>query len=111
MAVSSDILRGHTDTIILGILRRGDNYGYEITKSIIERGGGLIDIKDATIYTAFKRLEDMALITTYWGEGISGARRKYYKITQEGLKVYFEKCTEWKEVSTLLTNLILGEDI
>ncbi|HOB65035.1 MAG TPA: PadR family transcriptional regulator [Clostridia bacterium] len=64
MAVNSDILRGHTDTIILRILSEGDSYGYEVAKRIIEDGEGYIDIKDATIYIAFKRMEENGLITT-----------------------------------------------
>ncbi|MDR2266708.1 MAG: PadR family transcriptional regulator [Christensenellaceae bacterium] len=108
MAVSSDILRGHTDTIILRILSFKDSYGYEITKQIIEAGEGIIDVKDATIYTAFRRMEQDGLITTYWGDGMSGARRKYYRITQSGIKLYEEKKSEWRELSRLLNNLILG---
>ena len=34
MSISADTLRGHTDTIILAQLLRGDNYGYEINKNI-----------------------------------------------------------------------------
>lgn len=107
MAVSSDILRGHTDTIILRILLEGDSYGYEVAKKITEDGEGLIEIKDATIYIAFKRMEDDGLITTYWGDGVGGARRKYYKITNKGEKVYKEAIKEWKEVNKILNNLLI----
>jgi PadR family transcriptional regulator PadR len=108
MAVNSDILRGHTDTIILRILSEGDSYGYEVAKRIIEDGEGYIDIKDATIYIAFKRMEENRLITTYWGEGVEGARRKYYKITQKGLEVYNNAVKEWKEVNRILNKLLIG---
>lgn len=108
MAVNSDILRGHTDTIILRILSEGDSYGYEVAKRIIEDGEGYIDIKDATIYIAFKRMEENCLITTYWGEGVEGARRKYYKITQKGLEVYNNAVKEWKEVNRVLNKLLIG---
>ena len=43
MSISSDTLRGHTDTIILTQLMRGDNYGYEINKTIRQRTGGQYD--------------------------------------------------------------------
>ena len=46
----------------------GDNYGYEINKTIRLRTGGQYDFKEATLYTAFKRLEQSGLITSYWGE-------------------------------------------
>ena len=52
MILSSDIFRGHTETMILAILSDGDSYGYEITKNIKEKSEGHCDIRDATIYTA-----------------------------------------------------------
>ena len=41
MALSADILRGYTDTLILKQLAKGDNYGYELGKqiSLISQGG------------------------------------------------------------------------
>jgi len=108
VSYSSDILRGHTETIILGILKDADSYGYDILKRILEKGKGLIDIKDATIYTAFKRMEKEALITTYWGDEDAGARRKYYSITEIGRDYYTAKVEEWKEINIILNNLIGG---
>lgn len=109
MSYSSEILRGNTETIILAILSQKDSYGYEIMKTIIQRGQGLFDIKDATIYTAFKRMERDQLITTYWGGEEGGARRKYYAITQKGKEVYTRKVEEWKEINIALNSLIEGE--
>lgn len=34
MTITSDIIRGHTDTIILAHLEVNDSYGYQINKSI-----------------------------------------------------------------------------
>jgi len=106
---SSEILRGNTETIILAILIKKNSYGYEIMKTIIERGNGLFNIKDATIYTAFKRMEKDDLITAYWGDEDEGARRKYYSITQNGKDVYTQKVKEWKEINIVLNNLIGGD--
>ena len=110
MAPGGDILRGHTETIILRILSEGDSYGYEISKTIIDGGEGIIDVKDATIYTAFKRMEEDGLLTTYWGDGVGGARRRYYKITPKGREFYAEKLAEWKKASRILDKLIVGGD-
>ncbi|CAK7024128.1 MULTISPECIES: PadR family transcriptional regulator [Tissierella] len=106
MSYSSEVLRGNTETIILAILMENDSYGYEIMKTIIERGKGLIDIKDATVYTAFKRMEKDKLITSYWGNEESGARRKYYRITPQGREIYIQKVNEWKEITIIMNNLI-----
>ena len=108
MSYSSEALRGHTETIILAILKDRDSYGYEILKTILDKGNGLLDIKDATIYTAFKRMEKDELITTYWGDGDEGARRKYYSITEKGKDYYYSKVKEWKEINIVLNELIGG---
>jgi len=109
MQISGDILRGHTETIILNILSRGDSYGYEISKRIHESSEGLIDIKDATIYTALSRMEKDELITTYWGEGVGGARRRYYSITRAGKDKYKELADEWQVIIKVLNKLIGGK--
>lgn len=62
--ISSDLLRGHTDTIVLGILLNGDSYGYEIYKKIIDKSEGLYELKEATLYASFRRLEADGSITS-----------------------------------------------
>lgn len=108
MNYSSEILRGNTETIILAILMKQDSYGYEIMKTIIEGSKGLFTIKDATVYTAFKRMEKDKLITSYWGDEDGSPRRKYYRITPKGTDVYVQKVNEWKEIQVVLDNLIGG---
>lgn len=109
MAISSDLFRGHTETIILNVLRHGDSYGYEIAKRIKEKSGNFFDIKDATIYTAFRRMEQEGWITTYWGDGVGGARRRYYAITDTGINEYRLRVEEWNKANKLLAELI-GEN-
>ncbi len=72
MSIASDMIRGHTDTIILAHLLSGDSYGYKINRSIAEKTGGQYELKEATLYTAFRRLEQMGLITSYWGTRTPG---------------------------------------
>ncbi len=106
LSISADILRGHTDTIILTQLMREDNYGYEINKSIQQKTDGKYGFKEATLYTAFKRLEQSGLITSYWGEDGPGARRRYYAITELGRQKWEENCREWNATRELIDSLI-----
>ena len=111
MSISADILRGHTDTIILTQLLRGDNYGYEINKTVQQRTGGQYGFKEATLYTAFKRLEEAGCIRSYWGDEATGARRRYYAITAEGREAYHRMMREWREASSMIEKLIrFGDD-
>lgn len=106
MSITSDIIRGHTETIILKSLIDKDSYGYEINKSIQEKTNGMYELKEATLYSAFRRLEKAGYITSYWGNQTTGARRRYYTITVEG-KEHYEKCKyEWENAKNLIDKLI-----
>lgn len=104
--MDADLIRGHTDAIILSHLRERDSYGYEINKAIAEATGGRYELKEATLYTAFRRLEDAGWITSYWGDQGTGARRKYYTLTQLGLEAYRRMLAQWKEAREILDRLI-----
>ena len=111
MSISADTLRGHTDTIILAQLMRGDNYGYEINKNISQLTQGEYGLKEATLYTAFKRLEQAGLIASYWGDDGPGARRRYYAITDAGRKRWEDDCREWKDTRDVLDALITLQEV
>ena len=109
MSIASDLIRGHTDTIILALLLHGDNYGYEINKSIMQKTDGKYELKEATLYTAFRRLEQAGFIASYWGDEQTGARRRYYKITEEGKNHHKTLITDWNNAKEMIDKLIEGE--
>ena len=110
MSIASDLIRGHTDTIILARLMGGDNYGYEINKSIQQKTGGRYELKEATLYTAFRRLEEAGCIASYWGDEQTGARRRYYRITDTGREAYNNLIADWKSAKILIDKLIESEE-
>ncbi|MDD3240721.1 MAG: PadR family transcriptional regulator [Lachnospira sp.] len=93
--ISSDVIRGYNDTIILYLLLNAPSYGYEISKQIRELSKERYIIKETTLYSAFSRLEKNGYITSFYGDETGGKRRTYYRITQEGIDYYKEKCEEW----------------
>ncbi|HSX07138.1 MAG TPA: PadR family transcriptional regulator [Candidatus Saccharimonadia bacterium] len=104
--LSSDLLRGHTDTIILGLLTDGDKYGYEITKLVYERSSNSYELKEATMYSSLKRLEKDAHIASYWGDESQGGRRKYYHITASGRSLYKTNKQNWDYAKQILEQLL-----
>ncbi|HWQ57985.1 MAG TPA: PadR family transcriptional regulator [Clostridia bacterium] len=109
MSIASDIIRGHTDTIILARLAAGDSYGYEINKAIERKTSGRYELKEATLYTAFKRLEENGCITSYWGDETTGARRRYYAITESGRRTLRALRGEWEDARQLIDSLTITE--
>ena len=104
MALSADILRGYTDTIILHQLSHGDSYGYQINKTISTLSGGEVELKEATLYTAFRRLEAAGLIQSYWGS----ERRRYYAITALGQEKLISDLAAWEDTKRQLDQLLEG---
>ena len=107
MPINSDLIRGHTDTIILACLMKGDSYGYQINKEIMELTNNAYELKEATLYTAFRRLETGGLILSYWGNENVGARRRYYSITDAGRAAYYTNLEEWKSTKELLDKMLM----
>ena len=110
MLNASDILRGYTDTIILGQLYHEDSYGYVISKNVQEITGGELQLKEATLYTTFRRLESAGVIESYWGNENAGARRRYYHLTDEGRRLYEENREDWRKYRAIISELMGMED-
>lgn len=110
MSIASDLIRGHTDTIILARLMGGDNYGYEINKAIHKNTNGRYELKEATLYTAFRRLEQSGCISSYWGDEQTGARRRYYSITDIGRDTYNNLLLEWETAKEMIDKLVKMEE-
>jgi DNA-binding PadR family transcriptional regulator len=106
LSITADLLRGNTETIILARLLEKDSYGYEINKTIGGRTGNAFELKEATLYSAFRRLEQAEMIISYWGNEVTGARRRYYKITQKGIDTLAQNKTDWQQAKRLIDSLI-----
>jgi PadR family transcriptional regulator, regulatory protein PadR len=104
--ISSDLLRGHTDTIILKLLLDGDKYGYEISKLIQTKSIGEYELKEATMYSSLKRLEKEEDISSYWGDETQGGRRKYYQVTAQGKILYEQNKNKWELAKSILEKLL-----
>jgi|SRR5690554_1338850 len=109
MELVGDVLRGHTDTIILALLEKKDSYGYEINSTIARSTNKQFSLTEATLYTAFKRLRKGGYITSYWKDGLNQTKRKYYSITELGREYLQMKRKTWKHASAILNKLIIGD--
>ncbi len=104
--ISSDVIRGYNDTIILFLLLEGDSYGYEISKKIKEISDEKYIMKETTLYSAINRLENNGYLESFYGDETFGKRRTYYRITPKGLEYYKEKCKEWDLTKDVISRFI-----
>lgn len=106
--MNRDVVKGFVDPVILSVVARGETYGYEIAKYVNEMSGGVLDLKEGTLYPALRRLEAEQLVEGYWGPETSGARRRYYRITPSGRGALERAKEDWSKDKRTL-NLFLGE--
>ena len=112
MSIAGDLIRGHTEAVILARLLQSDSYGYEINKTISILSDGRFELKEATLYSAFRRLEEAGYIASYWGDSGAGARRRYYTITPAGREASYRLIREWEETKAIMDKLLeKGEHI
>ena len=93
--ISSDVIRGYNDTMILYLLLENPSYGYEISKQIKKLTDEKYVIKETTLYSAFTRMEANGYVESYSQDAENGKRRTYYRITDKGRSYYRDKCEEW----------------
>ena len=88
--------RGLLDVCVLAAIKNEDSYGYQIIKDVKP----YIELSESTLYTILKRLEASELLTVRSTEH-GGRIRKYYHITESGLRRLEDFKTEWQEIVAL----------
>ncbi|MEG1527832.1 MAG: PadR family transcriptional regulator [Clostridia bacterium] len=106
--ISSDLLRGNFDTIVLACLLDGKKYGNEIRKEIIAKTKELFLPNEQSLYSAYHRLEELGCVKGTWGSELAGVTRKYYEITEQGRQFYKSNVLAWQNAKKLIDILIEG---
>jgi len=97
--------KGVLELCILSLISRRDRYGYDVSESLSRH----IDIADGTVYPILRKLKSDGLVTTYLVEESGGPPRKYYKLTELGLKEYEQTKKEWLNFTETVIKLLEGE--
>ena len=85
--------RGLLDVCVLAAIRKEDSYGYQIIKDMKP----YVELSESTLYPILRRLEGANMLTVYTVER-NGRLRKYYHITEQGIKRIGDFKEEWKEI-------------
>ena len=104
-AISSDLIRGHIDTIILQTLITGDKFPQQISDEIEIKSNNKYQINQATLYSSLKRLETLKYVKSYWNDAKDG-RRKYYNLTESGKNFIDEALSNWSYSRNIIDNLV-----
>ena len=98
--------RGLLDVCVLAAIKGDDTYGYKIIKDMKP----YIELSESTLYTILKRLETANMLTVRTAEH-GGRLRKYYRITDNGVKRIEEFKKEWQEILSIYKFVTKGDDV
>ncbi|MBQ7647027.1 MAG: PadR family transcriptional regulator [Clostridia bacterium] len=98
--------RGLLDVCVLAAIKDEDSYGYKIIKDLKP----YTELSESTLYTILKRLESAEMLTVRTAEH-DGRLRKYYHITDTGIKRIETFKKEWKEIISIYKFITKEETI
>jgi transcriptional regulator len=107
-AVSSEMLKGTLDMMILRTLSAGAAHGHTITKVIERSSEDVLEVEQGSLYPALHRLEDRGWVESYWGTSENNRKAKFYKLTASGRKQLTIETTRWRQMARAI-GLVMGE--
>jgi len=99
MTISSDIIRGHLESVILTLIKEKDRYAYEIASEIKTRTEGTFTMKEATLYAMVQRLEKKGVIESYIGDKSHG----FFALGDAYLET---KQQEWYQLKAIMARFL-----
>lgn len=99
--MDAQLKRGVLDVCVLKAIKNEDSYGYKIIKDVKP----FLDLSESTLYTILKRLEEGKMLEV-WTKEHDGRLRKYYHITDIGLKRINDFKEEWKELMIIYSYIV-----
>ena len=103
--ISKTLMAASTRPIILAILSRGENYGYNIIQKVKSISGGNLEWTDGMLYPVLQRMEMDDLVASKWKLSGKNRPRRYYTITERGQKELASDLVSWRNVWQALIRL------
>jgi len=92
-----ELKKGSAELLILSLVEDQPRHGYDLSKLIETRSGGLLAFRVASLYPLLYRLEKRGWIHGRWIEKAGQRRRRYYRLTPAGAQVLEAQRNTWRD--------------
>jgi PadR family transcriptional regulator PadR len=106
--VSSEMLKGTLDMMILRTLVVGDAHGHTIAKVIERSSEDVLEVEQGSLYPALHRLENRGWVKSFWGTSENNRKAKFYRLTAAGRKQLTVETSRWRQMARAI-GLVMGE--
>ena len=104
-----ELKKGSAELLILSLVEDQPRHGYDLSKLIETRSGGVLTFRVASLYPLLYRLEQRGWIAGRWIEKAGQRRRRYYRLTPAGAGVLVAQRDTWREFAEAV-NRVTGVD-
>ncbi|MBV9742296.1 MAG: PadR family transcriptional regulator [Acidobacteriia bacterium] len=108
--LSSEMLQGTLDMLILQTLVLGPAHGHTIAHAIERTSEEVLQVEQGSLYPALHRLEDKGWVSSYWGSSENNRKAKYYRLTPAGRKRLVVETGRWRQLVTAITHILEPAD-
>lgn len=99
---------GGASMLVLALLKEKEMYGYQIIEELDRRSNHVFQMKEGTLYPVLHGLEKDKLVSAREAVTEKGRTRRYYAVTEKGLRALEEKKEEWTAFSRAVTAILAG---
>jgi transcriptional regulator len=104
-----ELKKGSAELLILSLIERRPRHGYEISKLIEARSGGVLRFHVASFYPLLYRLEQRGFVEGRWVEKTGQRRRRYYRLTAGGRRMLKEQRSIWRDFVNAINQITAAE--
>jgi len=105
-----EMKKGSAEMLILSLVERRPRHGYEISKLIEGRSGGVLRFNVASLYPLLYRLEERGFVEGRWVERAGQRRRRYYRLTARGRRTLRERRSMWRDFVKAIRQITAAEN-
>ncbi len=108
MNLKKDVSKGSVTLMVLSVLEDKDLYGYQMVTYLESLSSGVFKFNEGTLYPILHALEKEDCLESYWNVVDDSRPRKYYHITDKGIKLLKESKKEWEEYAGAVNAVLIG---